>query len=94
MPLDGAILGNMAAQQMHALEQDYGDDPEVQIVGAMTIVRVLKKIGPDQYVQNIRKRHNMADPLEAIGLLQVAEHQILHARFAQPGFRPDEQPDE
>lgn len=90
MPLDGSILGNMAAQQMHALEQDYGDDPDAQIVGAMTIVRVLKAVGEDQFTTSVRKRHNLPDPLEALGMLDAAKYQILQNQLGQSGMREDQ----
>ncbi len=77
MPLDGSILGNMASEQMEALEHDYGDDPDVEIAGAMTIVRVIKKVNDDEFAMVVRKRHNIADPVEALGVLDVVKYQIL-----------------
>lgn len=73
MPLDGAVLGNCASEQMEALERDYGDDENVQIGAVMTIVEVLVGQGEDQYASHIRMRHNVGDPYRAIGIMRAAE---------------------
>jgi hypothetical protein len=82
MPLDGSILGNCASEQMEALEQDYGEEQDVQIGAVMTIVEVLKAEGTDEqgnvrYSSNMRMRHNIADPYRAVGLIQQAAQNIL-----------------
>ncbi len=83
MPLDRAILGNMASEQMEALEEIYGDEEGVHIGAVMTFVEILTpeaEPGEDGNVpakSNIRMRHNVADPYRAIGLLEQAKHDIL-----------------
>lgn len=76
MPLDGAVLGNCASEQMEALEHDYGDDENVQIGAVMTIVEVLVGRGDDQYVSHVRMRHNLGDPYRAIGIMRAAERTL------------------
>jgi hypothetical protein len=76
MPLDRAVLGNLAAEQMEALEEAYGDDENAQIAGAITIVHIVKQDG-DQASTHVRMRRNFGDPYHAVGLMQQAAHQIL-----------------
>jgi len=40
-------------------------------------VRILKKVGDDQLAMDIRKRHNISDPVEALGILDIAKAQLL-----------------
>jgi len=85
MALDGAILGNLAAEQMAALEQAY-DDPDSEIGAVMTIVEVLRPQGTDeqgnaQFASDVRLRHNIGDPYRAIGLIRAAEHNITASAF-------------
>ncbi|HEX3909506.1 MAG TPA: hypothetical protein VHW67_02240 [Solirubrobacteraceae bacterium] len=82
MPLDRAVLGKMASEQMEALEESYGDDENVQIGAVMTFVEVLTPVGEDeegnvQLRSDIRVRHNIGDPYRRVGLLQQAAHDIL-----------------
>jgi hypothetical protein len=86
MPLDGTILGNLAAEQMAALERDYANDADAQIGAAITIVEVLSAQGTDeqgntQFGSAVRLRHNVGDPYRAIGLLRAAEHNITDTAF-------------
>jgi hypothetical protein len=67
----------MASEQMEALDNDYRDDPDAVIAGAITIVRILKKTGEDAFVMNVRKRHNIPDPVEVLGILDIAKQQVL-----------------
>ena len=78
MPLDRAVLGALAAEQMEALEEAYGDDENVEITAAITIVEVIKMDG-EQAATIVRARSNVPDPYRRIGLLQAAAHQILAA---------------
>ena len=89
MPLDPAILGNLAAEQMAALEEAYGDE-DVQIAGAITIVEVLRVTHRDTQgnpiagENEVRIRVNIGDPFHVIGVLDQAKHQLLSG----PGFEP------
>jgi hypothetical protein len=85
MPLDGSILGNVAAEQMAALERDY-DDTDAQIGAVMTIVEILIPEGTDEqgntaFASAVRSRHNIADPYRALGIIKAAEHNITETAF-------------
>jgi hypothetical protein len=87
MPLDRAILGNMASGQMEALERDYGDEDGVEIGTVMTLVEIIKPEGLDEhgnmrYSSLIRRRHNAPDPFRLVGILDQSIHEIL----AGPGI--------
>ena len=87
MPLDGTILGNIAAQQMAALEQAY-DDTDAQIGAVMTIVEVLIPQGTDEqgnpgFASAVRSRHNIGDPYRALGIIKAAEHNITETAFGE-----------
>jgi hypothetical protein len=92
MPLDPAILGNLAAEQMAALEEAYADQ-DVQISGAITIVevqRVHSRGAQDEPVavqSDIRMRVNIGDPFHVMGVLDQAKFQILSG----PGFAPPQE---
>jgi hypothetical protein len=88
MPLDGTILGNLAAEQMAALERDYGDMDGAQIGAVMTIVEVLTPQGADEggnqmFGSTVRSRHNIGDPYRAIGVIKAAEHNITETAFGK-----------
>jgi hypothetical protein len=89
MPLDGAVLGNCASEQMEALERDYGDDEDVEIGAVMTIVEVLTHQGEEQYSSNVRVRHNLGDLYRAIGILRAAEQNLM-ASFGGAGPATEE----
>jgi hypothetical protein len=87
MPLDGTILGTVAAQQMAALERAY-EDTDAQIGAVMTIVEVLRPGGTDeqgnmQFTSDVRSRHNIGDPYRAIGIVKAAEHNITATAFGE-----------
>jgi hypothetical protein len=87
MPLDRAVLGNMASAQMEALERDYGDEEGVEIGTVMTLVEILKPEGLDEngnmrVSSLIRRRHNSGDSFRLVGLLDQSIHEIL----AGPGI--------
>jgi hypothetical protein len=92
MPLDGAILGTLAAGQMQALEEKYGDE-DVQIVAAVTIVEVLRVASrdaegnPESGESDVRIRFNVGDPFHVMGLLDQAKFQLL----AGPGITPPQE---
>jgi hypothetical protein len=83
MPLDGSILGNLASEQMEALDRDFGEDPDVQVGTVITIVEILRSRGePDEdgdqpMGSTIRMRHNTADPYRVIGLMEQAKFTVL-----------------
>jgi hypothetical protein len=88
MALDRSVLGNLAAEQMEALERVYGDEEDVHIGAVINIVEVLKSQGNDehgnpQYGSYVRMRHNVADPYRAIGLMQQAVHNVLGSSGAE-----------
>jgi hypothetical protein len=89
MPLDPAILGSLAAEQMNALEEHYGDE-DVQIGAAITIVEVLRVRARDEQgtptmtASEIRMRFNTGEPFQAMGILDQAKFQLL----AGPGLQP------
>jgi hypothetical protein len=78
MPLDRTVLGNVAAQQMEALEADYGEEEGVEIAAAITIVEIRRQVG-DGMQTIVRARSNVPDPYRRVGLLQQAAQQILAA---------------
>jgi hypothetical protein len=87
MPLDRALLGNTAQEQMEALERDYGNEEGVEIGAVMTFVEILKPEGHDEqgnvkYASFLRRRHNVGDPYRLAGLLDQSIHEIL----AGPGI--------
>jgi|HubBroStandDraft_5_1064220.scaffolds.fasta_scaffold683008_2 hypothetical protein len=92
MPLDPAILGNLAAGQMAALEAAYGDD-DVQIGAAITIVEVLRvqardeRGAPTASDSVIRFRFNSGEPFQIIGILEQAKFQLL----AGPGVSHEDE---
>ena len=70
MALDQSKVGQVVAQQMEALEADYGDDCEIGDV--CTIVEI---VGP--HGSHVRVRNSDARPHAIIGLLRVAETSVL-----------------
>jgi hypothetical protein len=92
MPLDPAILGNLAAEQMNALEEHYGDE-DVQIGGAITIVEIQRVHARDAQGEpiamqsDVRIRVNIGDPFHVMGVLDQAKFQLL----AGPGFEPPQE---
>ena len=70
MALDQSKVGQVVAQQMEALEADYGDDCEIGDV--CTIVEI---VGPHR-IARARPATRRA-PMRIIGLLRVAETSVL-----------------
>jgi hypothetical protein len=73
MALDRSKLGNVAAEQMQALDEAFGDNENAEIGAVLTIVQVLIQQPDGTYASNIRMRHNVSDPYTAIGLVRAAE---------------------
>ena len=89
MPLDGAILGTLAAEQMEALEEAYEDD-DVQVGTAITIVEVVRVHARDEdgtptlTASDVRVRFNSGEPFQVMGVLDQAKFNLL----AGPGITP------
>lgn len=89
MPLDPGILGNLAAGQMDALEEAFGDE-DVQIGVAITVVEVVRVHARDEQgnpamtSSDVRLRFNSAEPFQVVGILDQAKFQLL----AGPGIQP------
>jgi len=77
MPLDQASVGRVMSEQMEAIEQDHGDDPDAQIGGVITMVEVIKQQGEDRYSSNVRIRTNVGDPYRVLGMIRAAEQNIV-----------------
>ncbi len=86
MALDRSLLGTIAAEQMEALDNDYGNDESVHIGAVVTIVEVLRDQGEGRVESMVRARHNTGDPYRAIGVLQQAAYNIAAGR------RPNDEP--
>jgi hypothetical protein len=73
MPLDQSKVGQHIAQQMEAIEADYGDRDEQYVIGDIcTIVEVR---GPDG--AQVRMRSSASAPHATLGLLKIAEQIAL-----------------
>jgi hypothetical protein len=70
MPIDQTKLGEVVAEQMEALEREYGEDAEIGDV--CTIVEVLS---PDGWT--VRVRNSAGRPHIGIGLTRMAERVML-----------------
>jgi hypothetical protein len=77
MALDQSKVGKVVAEQMEALEADYGEDSEIGVV--CTIVEI---VGP--HGSHVRVRNSDARPHAILGLLRVAEATVLG------GYGPDD----
>ena len=74
--MDVSRAGQMAAEQMEAIERTY-QGKEGYEVGIM--INIVQIVGPNGEIEN-RVQHNAAAPFMALGLMRVAEELIL-----QPG---------
>jgi hypothetical protein len=72
--MDISLAGQMAAEQMEAIETDYEGREGYQIGVMINIVQI---IGPDGTIEN-RIQHNAAAPFIALGLMRVCEELVLH----------------
>lgn len=66
MPIDQSRVGNVIAEQMEAIEADYGED--CQVGDVLTIVEVL---GP--HGSHVRVRSSDMRPHTTLGLLELAK---------------------
>ena len=74
--MDVSRAGQMAADQMEAIESNYAGGEGFEIGIMINIVQI---VGPNGEIEN-RVQHNAAAPFMALGLMRVAEELIL-----QPG---------
>ncbi len=73
MPLDQSKVGQHIAQQMEAIEADYGEREEQYVIGDVcTIVEVR---GPEG--AQVRMRSSASAPHATLGLLKIAEQIAL-----------------
>jgi hypothetical protein len=70
MALDQSKIGRVVAEQMEAIENDYGDDCEIGDV--CTIVEV---VGP--HGSHVRVRSSDMRPHSGLGLVRMAEQAML-----------------
>ena len=81
MALDGSILGTCAAEQMQALEKDFGSDEGIHVGTVITIVEVQKRErdgdGERTISSTVRLRHNTPDLYRVVGILDQAKHDLL-----------------
>ena len=82
MALDQSKMGTVVAEQMEALEADYGDDCEIGDV--CTIVEV---VGP--HGSHLRVRSSDMRPHITIGLLRTSEAMFLSGM--RPGSANDDE---
>jgi hypothetical protein len=74
MGLDTSKDGQVIAEQMEALEKDFGDKDGYDIGAVVTIVEVN---GPEG--SNLRIRNSMGDPVLTLGVLRLAEDELIRA---------------
>ena len=78
--MDVSKAGTVVAEQMTALERDYGDNDDFDIAGTISIVVVH---GPQG--SNFRVRSNLGDPVVVLGALRMAEDEFLRALRGEGG---------
>jgi hypothetical protein len=72
MGIDTTSAGKVIAAQMEAIEKDYEDTDDHQIGAVVTIVEVSGPNGSE-----FRVRNNLGNPFMALGIMRIAEHQML-----------------
>jgi hypothetical protein len=71
--MDSSKAGKVIAEQLDAIEKDYGDSDEHDIGTVITIVEIT---GPDS--SEVRVRSNLdGQPYRLLGFLRVAEEQAI-----------------
>jgi hypothetical protein len=81
--MDTAKAGTLIAEQMEALERDYGDKDDHEIGAIITIVEIQ---GPDG--AHFRIRNNLPNPALTLGVLRMAEHEWIAAMKTPGAFGP------
>jgi hypothetical protein len=83
MPLDRSVLGNLASEQMEALEEAFGEHDDAEMGAAITIVEILTPTGESDAEGNpelksdLRLRTNVTDPYRLVGLLDQLKFNLL-----------------
>jgi len=72
MGIDTTSAGKVVAAQMEAIEKDYEDQDGYQIGAVVTIIEVNGPNGSE-----FRVRNNLGNPFMALGIMRIAEHQLL-----------------
>jgi hypothetical protein len=71
--MDSSKAGRVIAEQLEAIEQEYGDSDEHDIGVVITIIEIT---GPDG--SELRVGHNLEDqPYRLVGLMRGAEERLL-----------------
>lgn len=84
--MDSAIVGQLVAEQMEAIERDYGASTDHEIGAVITIVEVRSPTSSD-----LRVRHNLGGaPYGLVGYMRVAEERVM-AMFRNAGAEPPEE---
>ncbi len=85
--LDTSRAGTVIAEQMGALERDFGDKEGYEIGGVVTIVEVQ---GPEG--STLRIRNNLGNPTLALGFLHMAEDEWMRAMRTPGAFDGSAEP--
>jgi hypothetical protein len=72
MTIDTSAVGKQVAEQMEAIENDYVDQDGFKIGPIVTIVGIE---GPEG--MGFRIRHNVGNPVMALGVIRMAEQEWL-----------------
>ncbi len=71
--MDSSIAGKVIAEQLSAIEEQYGDVEDAEIGTVITIVEVRSPSGSD-----LRLRHNLVgQPYRLVGFMRVAQEIVL-----------------
>jgi hypothetical protein len=73
MSLDTSKAGQLVAEQMEAIENDYADQEGYELGAVITIVEVVGQDGSS----NLRIRNNIGNLVTLLGALRMAEHNII-----------------
>ncbi len=73
MTIDTSKAGQQVAAQMEAIEKDFAEEEGYELGAIITIVEIQDPGGGS----NFRIRHNLGNPVMALGALRVAEDQWL-----------------
>jgi hypothetical protein len=73
MGIDTSKAGQLIAEQMEAIENDYADQEGFQVGAVVTMVQIE---GPDGG-SNLRIRHNLGNPVMLLGMLRLAEDEWI-----------------
>ena len=79
--MDTSKVGNVIAEQMGALERDYGDKEGYEIGAVISIVEIQ---GPDG--AHFRMRNNLGNPALTLGIMRIAEDEWIRAMRTPGAF--------